>query len=573
MGITNAEVAQRFREVADLLEIEGANPFRIRAYRNAARTIEEWPAPVEVLAREGPEALDAIPGVGADLAGKIVELARTGRLAALGRLEREVPPGVAVLMRVPGIGPRRARLLHERLGVRSLAQLERAATTGRVRGLPGFGPRTEAQVLEALRAHRTTEHRVLRPVAAQHGERLLEALQALPAVRACELAGSFRRGRDTVGDLDFVASTDDGAAVIDAFCRLPEVSAVLARGTTRATIRLRAGLQADLRTLAPASYGAALHYFTGSKAHNIALRRLAQRRGLKLNEYGLFQGTRRLAGRTEAEVYRALGLPFIPPELREDQGELEAARGRTLPHLVTLEDIRGDLQAHTTDSDGRDTLDAMARAAEARGYDYLAVTDHTTAVRVAGGLDRAGFRAQARRIERLNARLTKLTVLAGAEIDIAADGTLDLDDDTLARLDVVLVTFHSKFTLPARDQTRRLVRAVSHPRTMILGHPTGRLIGRRAPAAYDFATVCRACADHGVALEIDAQPERMDLEDARAREALAAGVRLVISSDAHSAAELDFMRWGVTQARRAWAEPAQVLNTLGLARLTKALAR
>jgi DNA polymerase (family 10) len=574
MAITNAEIARRFLEVADVLELEGANPFRVRAYRNAARVVGEHPERLDRIARRDPEALKQLPGIGDDLAAKIVELALTGRLELLRRSAATVPAGVMALMRVPGIGPRKARQLHEALQIGSVKQLERALRAGKVREVPGFGPRTETRLLEALAAQASDQGgRVLRASVAPLGEQIVAALSRVPGVERCELAGSFRRGRDTVADLDVVVAAREDAPVIDAFCNLPQVGDVVASGGTRATVRLGNGLQVDLRVVAPEAYGAALHYFTGSKAHNIALRRRAQLRGWRLNEYGLHEGETALASRTEAEIYAAFGLPWIPPELREDAGEFDAAERNALPRLVELADIRGDLQTHTTDSDGRDDLETMASAADALGYEYLAVTDHSPAVRVTRGMDAAGFRTQARRIDRLNAKLKRLRVLKGAEIDIHADGSLDLPDEALAALDVVLVTFHSHFTLPAREQTRRLVRAVTHPRVMILGHPTGRRIGHRPPAAYDFATVAKACAEHGVAMEIDGQPERMDMNELLTRQALQAGVKLVISSDGHGTGELAFMRWGVAQARRGWAQAGDVLNTLPLDGLLRALAR
>jgi DNA polymerase (family 10) len=359
--------------------------------------------------------------------------------------------------------------------------------------------------------------------------------------------------------------------VVDGFTAYPEVEEVLSRGPTRASVRLRSGLQVDLRVLDAESYGAGLVYFTGSKAHNIALRRLGQLAGLKINEYGVFRGTRRVAGLTEQEVYAAVGLPGIPPELREDRGELDAARAGTLPDLVTPGDIRGDLQMHTTDSDGRDTLAAMVEAAQALGYEYIAISDHSPALRVVTGLDRAGFRRQMKRIEALNGTLRGLTVLSGAEVDILPDGSLDLDDETLAELQVVVASIHSGFELPERRQTERLLKAITHPAVDIIGHPTGRIIGRRKPIALDLERVARAAADHGVMLEINAQPERLDLDDVAARAAHEAGARLVISTDAHAVAELRFRRWGVAQARRAWATKVHVANTRPLRELAALL--
>jgi DNA polymerase (family 10) len=574
MAISNAEIARRFLEVADLLELQGANPFRVRAYRNAARVIADHPQRIDRIARRDPEALKQLPGIGDDLAARIVELALTGRLELLGRIGAGVPPGVAALMRVPGLGPRRARQLHDTLQIGSVRQLERALRAGKVRDVPGFGERTEAKLLAALAAGTTDgAQRMLRSSVAALAEHLVAQLARVPGVSACELAGSFRRGRDTVADLDILAAATEESPLVDTFVGLPQVAEVVASGGTKATVRLGNGLQVDLRVVPPVSFGAALHYFTGSKAHNIALRRRAQLRGWRLNEYGLHAGDEMIAGRTEEELYAQFGLPWIPPELREDTGELEAAERNALPRLVELADIRGDLQTHTIDSDGRDALETMASAADALGYEYLAVTDHSPAVRVTRGMDAAGFRKQAKRIDRLNAQLKRLRVLRGAEIDILADGALDLPDEVLAQLDVVLITFHSHFTLPSREQTRRLVRAVSHPRVMIFGHPTGRRINRRPAATYDFPTVAKACADHGVAMEIDGQPERMDMDEVLTRQALEAGVKLVISSDAHATCELGYMRWGVTQARRGWAQTKDVLNTLPLEGLLRALAR
>ncbi len=571
MAIENAEVARLFREMADLLELEGGNTFRVRAYQTAARTVEELPQPVAELAREGPKRLTELPGIGQDLAGKIIEIARTGRLSALRALERKVPKGLTQLMRVRGLGPKRARLLYDAIGVRSVAQLRRACQTGRVSELRGFGKKTEANLLRELTTQHADERRVLRSVAAQYGEAFLQYLSATSGVTRAEIAGSYRRCKDTVGDLDILVSCRPGTPAVRRFVTYPEVAVVLAEGPTRAAVRLVSGIQVDLRVLADASYGAGLYYFTGSKAHNIAVRRLAQQKGLLINEYGVWRGKKRVAGRDEAEVLATVGLPWIPPELREDRGEIDAAAAGRLPRLVERADIRGDLQSHTTDSDGRDTLGDMAKAAEDLGYEYLAITDHTPAVRVAGGLDRAGFRKQMKRIDRLNGSLRKLTVLKGAEVDILPDGTLDLDDGTLDALDIVVASVHSAFGLGEREQTKRMLRAIQHPAVDLLGHPTGRLVGRRAGLRLDLDQVFRGAVDHGVLLEINGQPDRLDLDDVAIRGALAAGATLAISTDAHAVPELGFMRWGIDQARRGWAEKSSIANTRPLAGLLKLL--
>ena len=565
--IENAEIARLFRELADLLEIEGANPFRVRAYRTAARTADSHPDSLAELAERGPERLTDLAGIGDDLAGKIVEITRTGRLKALDQATRRVPRGLPALMRIPGLGPKRVKALYAHLGVRNAADLARAVKSGRLTDLPGFGPGTEARLRKALAEPHGEDQRVPLPVAAQYGEALLKWLRQAPGVGDAEIAGSYRRRKDTVGDLDILVTARVSAPVVAHFLRYPECDEVVAEGPTRAAMRLRSGLQVDLRVLERESYGAGLYYFTGSKAHNIAIRRLAQERGLKVNEYGVWRGKTRVAGRTEREVAAAVGLPLIPPELREDRGELQAAAKHTLPQLLELGQIRGDLQSHTKGSDGRDTLAAMAGAAEAMGYEYLAITDHTPAVRVAGGLDRDGFRRQRAAIDRLNKKSSRLTLLAGAEVDILGDGSLDLDDASLAALDLVVISLHSGLSLPRAEQTRRVIRALRHPAVDVLGHPTARLLGRRAGVELDMDEVFRVAADRGVILEINAQPDRLDLDDVAVQAALRHGVRLAVSTDAHSVAELRFMRWGVDQARRGWATAECVVNTRPLAAL------
>jgi DNA polymerase (family 10) len=465
---------------------------------------------------------------------------------------------------VPGIGPRRAKTLSKRLGVRSLEGLTRAARAGRVHRLKGFGEKTETHILEEIAARSSTEKRLLRSRAAQYGEPFVAYMLAAPDVERAEIAGSFRRCRETVGDLDMLVQSEDGRAAVRHFLSYPEVRRVTAHGTTRAAVRLAGGVAVDLRVVPRESYGAALHYFTGSKAHNIEIRRLGRRAGLKINEYGVFRGKRRVAGKEEAEVFKAVGLPWIPPELREMRGEIEAARDGTLPSLVELRHIRGDLQVHTTDSDGRASLEEMAEAAQSLGYQYIAVTDHTPAVRIAGGMSRDEFRKQVRRIDRLNAKLSKLTILEGAEVDVHADGTLDLDDETLAMFDIVLVSLHSSLGLSSAKQTARITRALQHPRVHIFAHPHARLISGRSGAKFDLDEVCRVAAGEGVLLEINAQPERLDLDDIAARRAQELGASFVINTDAHSTEELGFMRWGVDQARRGWIERKRVANTRSL---------
>ena len=570
--IENAEVARILREIADLLEIENANAFRIRAYRNAARVIEELPEPIQIVAAaEG--RLEELPGIGKDLAGKIRDIVKTGSLPLLRKLERTSPAGVSEIMRVRGVGPKRAKILCGKLGIRSTSGLERAARQKRIRRIRGFGAKTEEAILHELEGRRVDEKRVLRPTATQYAEELVRYLKEDDSVKRVDIAGSIRRGRETVGDIDILVASDDPHSVVDRFTSYPSARDVLASGGTRAAIRLRSGLQVDLRVLDEKCYGAALHYFTGSKAHSIAIRKLGLKKGLKINEYGVHKGARWISGRDEADVFKAVGLPWIEPELREDRGEIEAAREGRLPSLVTLDDIRGDLQSHTTSSDGRDSLDAMAHAAEELGYEYLAVTDHTPSVRIAGGLDAQGFHRQWKRIDRLNSHLKKLTLLKGVEVDISATGTLDLRDSTLEGFDIVIASIHSHFNLSREEQTKRLMRAIAHPLVHMIAHPTARLIGHRQPLPIDLEAICRAAADSGVILEVDAQPERLDLDDTAIRTAIDLGVMLAVDTDAHSVAELRFMRWGVDQARRGWAERKNVANTRTLTQLLRILGK
>ena len=560
MPASNAEIAAQLDKIADLLDIEGANPFRIRAYRRAARLVGELPRAVADMLAAG-EDLDDLPGIGPDLAGKIATLAQGRAPPLLLELERETPPGIAARLAIPGLGPKRVHALHEALGIDSVAALRQAAADGKLRGVPGFGAGLAAKIVHALAAGAGAAPRTLLAVAEQTAQPLLAYLRQAEGVSAAEIAGSFRRRRETVGDLDIVAVAAESAPVMRRFTSYEAVAEVVERGPTRATIRLRGGLQVDLRVVPPESFGAALCYFTGAKAHNIALRQIALDQGLKLNEYGLHRGPRHVAGATEADLYERLGLRWIPPELREDQGEIAAARENRLPHLLTLEDIRGDLHMHTTASDGRTSLRGMAEAARARGYAYIAITDHSRRLRMAHGLDAKRLAREMEEIDCLNADTPGFTILKSIEVDILEDGTLDLPDDVLSRLDLVVGAIHSRFDLPPAQQSERLLRAMDHRCFTILAHPTGRLLNQRPAYALDMARVMRGAAERGCFLELNAQPERLDLNDAHCRMAKSLGLKLAISTDAHGDAELGFMRFGVDQARRGWLEAADVLNT------------
>jgi DNA polymerase (family 10) len=568
-AIPNAEVARLLREIGDLLELDQANPFRIRAYRNAARVIDGLTEPVAAIDARPETTLENLPGIGDDLAHTIRELASRGRVELLEKLRSRVGPGELELVQVRGLGPRKIQALRQALGIRSVPDLRRAIEQGKVREVPGFGARSEEKLRAELAARPAGEPRLLRATAVQYASVLTDQLRKVPGVRRVEVAGSFRRCRETVGDLDLLVESAAPARAVAAFTAAPGVREILQQGEGGASIRLESGLQVDLRVVPSESFGAALYYFTGSKAHNIAVRRMAQEQGLKVNEYGVFRGTRRIGGRTEQEVAKSVGLPLIPPELREDRGEIAAAQAGTLPALVAVEDLRGDLQMHTTSSDGRDSLGAMVRAAVGRGYEYVAITDHSPAVRVARGLDAGGFRVQWKAIDRLNQQGGRTRVLKSAEVDILADGSLDLDDDTLRGFDLVTVSVHSAFDLPVEKQTRRILRALRHPAVQILAHPTARLIGERAGIKADWDQVFRAAAGLGVWLEVNAQPSRLDLDDLASRQAVGLGVTLTIGSDAHSVAELDLVRWGVDQARRGWVTKKSVANAWPLATMLK----
>jgi len=562
--VENVDVARLFQQVADLLELRGDNQFRIRAYRNAARMIEAMPKRVaEIVAHDG-KSLAELPGIGKDLAGKIVGIVHSGHLDLLDELLTEIPKGLIDVMAVPGLGPKRTRAIHDVLDVSTLSELERAARTGKLHTVKGIGEVIEKRVLDAL-SHRTPESgRILLSEADALVAPLLEHLRGARGVVRLEVAGSVRRRRETIGDLDLLAATEDARELADRFVAYPGFAKILAHGKTRCAGELQRGLGVDLRIVAPESFGAALYYFTGAKAHTIPVRAIARKRKLKINEYGVFRGSRRIAGATEEDVLASVGLPYIAPELRENRGEIEAARAGALPALVELADLRGDLQMHTTATDGRSTLREMVAAARALGHAYIAITEHTQVLKITRGLDRKGLLAQRRAIARLNERHEKPVVLWGAEVDILEDGTLDLDDATLAELDVVLASVHTHLDMPRAAMTDRIVRAIRHPAVHVLAHPTSRLIGKRAPTAVDLERVIAAAAATGALLEINGQPDRLDLDDVYARAARDAGVGLVISTDAHHVDELRYLRYGVDVARRAWCEPKHVANTLPL---------
>ena len=562
MPVHNADVAAIFEEIADLLDLEDANEFRVRAYRNAARTVGQLSQPVADLIDEGDD-LSELPDIGDDLADKIETIVETGTLPLLEDLEQRIDPALVELMDVPGLGPERVRTLHDALGITSPDELRAAAEAERVREVEGFGEKTEQNILDGLDEIGEETRWLLakmEPIVAS----LVDYLDGPDAVEQVDVAGSYRRRKETVGDLDVLVLSADGPTVMDHFTDYEDVEEVRSQGETRSTVELTSGVQVDLRVVPPESYGAALMYFTGSKAHNVALRDRALEAGLTVNEYGVFRDDddeERVAGETEAEIYGLFDLPFIVPELRENRGELTAAEEGDLPDLITPDDLRGTLHTHTTGSDGRSTLTEMAEAARERGLDYLAITDHSPNVAVVDGLDADGLRAQMDAIDDLNDDLDDLRLLKGIEVDVLEDGSLDLPDDVLRALDVCIAAVHTGLDLGQEEQTERVLRAMDNPNVHILAHPTGRRLPERGPMALDLDRVLEAAAENGCFVELNAQPERLDLNDVYCRRAKDLGVKVSTGADAHWHTDLDYLTHGVDQARRGWLEPDDVLNT------------
>ena len=562
--LENADVAELLDKLADLLEIEGANPFRVRAYRTAARTVRDLPQSLAALVEEGKD-LAELPGIGRDLAAKLVGVVESGHLPALEEARARVPAGLSDLVELPGLGPKRAKALYDELGITTLDQLAAALRAGRVHGRHGFGERSEQKLLHELERRTEPERRDLLAEVEPVAQALVSHLRGARGVSRAIVAGSYRRRRESIRDLDVLVTATDPVAATERLLSFGEVEEVLAHGRTRSTVRLRSGLQVDLRVVADDSYGAALCYFTGSKAHSVAVRRLAQRAGLKLNEYGVFSDDERLGGRTEREVFELVGLPYIEPELRENRGEVEAARERRLPRLLKESDIRGDLRVHST-AGGRDGLRGLARAALDRGYEYLAVADRSPRER--------HLREQLGEIERLNDELQGRTfLLSSAEVEILEDGSLDLPERLLRRLDLTVCAVHQRFHLSKRRQTERVLRAIGSPYFTILAHPTGRLVNERAPYELDLERVIEAVHERGRFLELDARPAHLDLSDVHCKLAKEQGGVVAISSAASTSAELDLLRFGVDQARRGWLEPADILNTRPIGDLRRLIAR
>jgi DNA polymerase (family 10) len=572
MPIHNNDIVKNFNKVADLLEIKGANPFRVRAYRNAARTIGSLSKNMADMIAED-KALTDFSGIGKDLAEKIKEIVDTGKLSQLTALEKVLPPGLQDLLRIPGLGPKKVKALYETLDIGDLSSLKKAAQEQKIRKLEGFGAKTEASILEEIKRRSWGKARTQWVVAEEIARAYVDYLKKDDAIKDVTLAGSYRRGKETVGDLDILVTVKRGTDIMAHFVGYEDVDHVISRGETRSSVVLRTGMQVDLRVVPQVAYGSALHYFTGSKAHNITVRKLAQKKGMKINEYGVFKNDKRIAGKTEEGVFKKLGLPYIEPELREDRGEIQAAQRKRLPDLVELSDIRGDLHVHTKETDGRDTLEDMVSAAQEKGYAYLAISNHSQHVTIAKGLDAKRLAKQIEKIDRRSAKTGKLVILKAIEVNILTDGSLDLADDILKELDVVVGAVHSDFRLSRQKQTERILRAMDNPLFNILAHPSGRLINRREAYEVDLERLIEAAGQRGCFMELNAHPDRLDLNDVFCKTAKDLGVKIAVSTDAHSVDSLEHMRLGVLQARRGWLEPDDVLNTRSWNELKKLLQR
>jgi DNA polymerase (family X) len=571
--MNNVRIAEVFDLIADLLEFQDANPFRVRAYRNAARIIRDFSEPLTAILADPDRTLTDIPGVGKDLADKIATLLSTGTLPMLEELQAQVPESVLTLLRIPGMGPKKAAMLYKELNITTLDQLRDACEQQKVRKLKGFAAKTEEAILAGIGLAQTSGDRMVWADADQYADAIRAHLQDCKSIEQMEVAGSYRRGKDTIGDLDFLIVSSNVAEVMDRFAAYDDSAGVIARGPTKIAIRLTGGLQVDMRVVPAESFGAALVYFTGSKDHNIILRGLAKDRGLKINEYGVFRVLDKkekfIAGHTEEEVYKCVDLPWIPPELREARHEFEWAEAGKLPKLIELDDLCGDLHMHTTATDGKATLEEMVEAARAQGFQYIAITDHSKRVTMARGLDAARLRKQWKEIDQLNRKLKGFRVLKGIEVDILEKGGLDLDDDVLADADWVVASVHYGQNQSREQITRRIIGALENPHVRAIAHPTGRLINRRKPYEVDLDAVFKAARDNGKMMELNANPARLDLDDVACAAAKSFGIPIVISSDSHSTDGFRVLRYGVLQARRAGLTKKDVANTRSLEKLNE----
>jgi len=569
--LKNIELSRIFEQIAKILKIKEENPFKIRAYEKITLVLENLPIDIETIYHQG--GLNNIPGVGTGIAKKIEEFLTTGKLEYYEKLKETIPSGVIELLDISEVGPKTAKLLYEELGVDNIEKLEKAVKEHRIKDLPGMGEKSETNILRGIELYKRRKERFLLGRALPVAEEMVESLSQLKETDKISFAGSLRRKKETIGDIDILITSQNPEKIMRTFTSLPQVREILAEGPTKSSIITKDDLHIDVRVVEPISFGAALQYFTGSKAHNIKLRELALKRGLKINEYGVFEveSGNRIAGEKEEEIYQALNLPFIPPELREDRGEIEAAQEKKLPQLIEYSQIRGDLHLHTKWSDGAHTIRQMAEAAKKRGYKYIAITDHSQSLKIAGGLTEKRLREQVEEIQKLNQELKDFTILSGIEVDIKSDGSLDFSDKILSKLDVVIAAIHSGFKQESKIITERIIKAMQNRLVNILAHPTGRLIGFRESYQVDMNEMIKVAAETGTILEINAYPERLDLNDVYCRMAKDKGVQLAIETDAHSIDGLEFMNLGVDVARRGWLEEKDIVNTLPLNELLKRL--
>lgn len=570
MSTNNTEISQIFNKIGDLLEIEGENRFRIRAYRNAAMTVENLSHNLSEMVKNS-EDLTELPGIGKDLAQKITDIVNGKKIELLEKLEKEFPPELSKLMTVPGLGPKKVKMLYDKLDIKSLDDLTKAAKQQKISKLPTFSKKTEEHILNEVEKIKTKYNRINIANADKDALPFVQYLKQDKNIKQIQIAGSYRRRQETIGDIDILVSCSKSEGIMDRFVKYHEVDETLSKGPTRSSVILKSGIQVDIRVVSDESWGAALHYFTGSKAHNIEIRKLAIKQGWKVNEYGLFEGERTIAGKTEMEIYSKLGLKYIEPELRENRGEFEAAAKDRLPELIELKDIKGDLHVHTNATDGHNSLEEMSEAAIERGYEYIANTDHSKHVTIARGLDEKGLFEQIKRVDKLNSKLNNFTILKGIELDILEDGALDLPDSILKELDIRVCAIHYKFNLPRQQQTDRILRAMDSPYFNIFAHPTCRLINERDPIDIDMEKIMKKAKENNCILELDAHPARLDLNDIYLKAAKDMGIKIAISTDSHNVGGYEAMSYGIDQARRGWLEAKDVINTRNLSELKKLL--
>jgi len=562
----NKDIAKIFRQIVQILEIKGENHFRIRAYERGAQNIESLSEDIEVFIKE--DRVTTIPGIGKDLEQKIKEIVSEGRLQYLEDLKKDIPKGLLDILAIPGVGPKTAKLLYEKLEIRDVVMLERMAHAGRIRELPGMKQKTEENILRGIEILKRGHDRMDLKTAQDVALSFTSGLKKLKEVKRIDPAGSLRRRKDTVRDIDLLISSNKPEKVMHAFTTLPQVKEIIVKGPTKSSILSIDNIQVDVRVIKDDSYGAALLYFTGSKEHNIRLRQRAITKDLKLSEYGIFRNNKRIAGKTEMEMYKKLGLSYIEPELREDRGEIEGALEDKLPDLIELKDIKGDLHAHSTWSDGGSSMEEVVKKAKDIGYEYIAITDHSQGLKIAGGLDRQDLKNKKKEMDMLSKKYKGINILFGAEVDIDSEGRLDYPDDILKEMDIVIGAVHSGFKQPKERLTKRIIAACKNKYVHIIAHPTGRLWGAREAYEVDFEEVFKAAADTGTAIEINSYPQRLDLNDIHSRMAKKAGVKLAINTDAHIAEQLDTMRFGVSVGRRAWLEKKHVINALSFEKLS-----